>query len=361
MKLLTRYILATFAKILALVLPVMVALYLVVECVERIDDFVEQQAGADVIALYVVLRAPVVAVQVASMAVLLAAALTIMLLERSRELIAFLAAGASPWHLFYPFLLGGVVLAGLGLAAEEYILPGAHRGLMALPKNHRQTRPQGVLVQQGEIWLRTPEGAFVHIELIDPGGERVHGITMYRKDGAGDLLEQVEAREAVWLANRWTLFHGALSRFRNNLTTEVEPFTRLDMAIGIEPEALRSMFRPPAQMSPSELRSYMRKLRDRGIDMVTYARDFQAKLTTPAMSVVMAVVGLAAMWGTHGARSLGLGFAGTLGAAALYWLLVLAGTTVSDSHHAALLAGIWVPHLLVFGVGVGILWYKARL
>jgi lipopolysaccharide export system permease protein len=361
MKILTTYILTTFAKILAFVLPVFVVLYMVVEFVERIDDFVEQQAGVDTLISYFLLRAPVVAVQIASLGILLSVALTIILLERSRELIAFLAAGATPWQLIAPFLLGALALAGLNLATEEYLLPSAHRGLMDLQKDRKGSLPQGVLLQQGEIWLRTPDAAFVHIELVDPGAERVHGVTIYSKDRAGDLFEQVEAREAVWQADHWTLLQGTVSRFRENLTTSVEPFASLERSIGLEPEALRSMFRPPSQMSLSALRSYMRKLQDRGIDMAAYARDFQLKLATPAMGLVMAVIALAAMWGTHGARNIGLGLAGTLCGAAAYWLFVLAGATLSQGQVVALVVGVWLPHLLILSVASAILWYKVRL
>jgi lipopolysaccharide export LptBFGC system permease protein LptF len=216
-------------------------------------------------------------------------------------------------------------------------------------------------MQQGEIWLRTPDAAFVHIELVDSGAEHLHGITIYRKHRQGDLIEQVEAREAVWHANHWTLLQGTISRFRENLTTDIEPFARLVTPIGVEPEALRAMFRPPSHMSLSALRAYMRKLRDRGVDMSAYARDFQLKLATPAMGIIMTLVALAGMWGAHGARHISLGFAGTLGGGAIYWLLVLAGTTFSEGQLIALLIGIWLPHLVILGAASGILWYKMRL
>src|SRR5918992_485871 len=280
--------------------------------VERIDDFVESQAHLGTIALYFLLRIPVVGVQVGPLAVLLSVALTVALLQRSREVIAFLTTGTSPWRIVHPFLVGALAMAGMSLLTEELILPGAHRALIGLQEDQRRSPPPGTLIQQGEIWFRASEAAFVHIELLDPAAERLHGITIYRKDAAGELVEQVEAREAVWLAGRWTLLQGTISRFQGNLTTHVEDFARLEMPIGMEPEALRSLSTPPSQMSLSELQSYIRRLRDRGVDMTAYARDFQMKLATPFMGLVMAVIGLAAMWGTHDARHISFGFVGSL-------------------------------------------------
>jgi lipopolysaccharide export system permease protein len=305
-----------------------------------------------------VLRTPVVAVQVAPLAILLSVALSIALFQRSREIIAFLAAGTSPWHIMHPFLSSALVMAGLSLGAEEMILPGAHRALMGLQEDQRRFPPQGAFIQQGEIWFRTPEATFVHIELLDPTAERIHGITIYRKDAAGGLIQQVQGREAFWSDGRWTLLDGAISHLQGNLTTEVEPFARLELPIGMEPEALRSIFTPPSHMSLSDLQSYIRRLRDRGVDMTTYARDFQTKLTTPFMGVVMAVVGLAAMWGTHDTRKISLGVVGTLCGAAAYWLMVLAGTAFGGTQQLPLVLGIWLPHLVVLGLGSLIFWRK---
>jgi len=295
MKILTVYVLSTFAKIFAFILPVFIGLYLVVEFVERIDDFLEIQAGMGTIMLYFLLRTPVVGVQVGPLAILLSVALSVALLQRSREMMAFMAAGASPWRMIHPFLLGAFIMAGASLGAEELILPGAHRALIDLQEDHRHAPPQGALVQQGEIWFRASETTFVHIELVDPTAERIHGITMYRRDSAGELSEQVEGREAVWHAGRWMLLDGTISRFQEKLPSDVENFTQLELPLGMEPEALRSMSMPSSHMSLSELQSYMRRLRNRGVDMTTYARDFQTKLATPFMGIVMVVMGFAAM------------------------------------------------------------------
>jgi len=358
MKILTSYILTTFTKILAFVLPVFIVIFLIVEFVERIDDFLQSRATMGTITGYFLLRIPVVGVQVGSLAVLLSVALTVALLQRSREIIALLAAGTKPWHILHPFLIGALAVAGMSLGTEEWILPGAHRALMDLQEDQRRPPPQGALIHQGEIWFRAPEAAFVHIELLDPAAERIHGITIYRKDAAGELVEQIQAREAVWLVDRWTLLQGTITRFQGNLTTHVENFARLEMPIGMEPGALRSMFTPPSQMSLSELQSYMRRLRDRGVDMTAYARDFQMKLATPLMGLVMAVVGVAAMWGTHDTRKISLGFVGTLCGASAYWLLVMAGTALSGTQQLPLVIGIWLPHFIVLGLSSFIFWWK---
>jgi lipopolysaccharide export system permease protein len=311
------------------------------------------------IVLYFLWRMPIVGVQVGPLAILLSVALSLALLQRSREIIAFLAAGTSPWHIVYPFLIGALIISALGLGTEELILPQAHRALVNLQDNQRRSPPQGALIQQGELWFRASDVTFVHIELVDPTAERIHGLTIYRRNMAGDLIEQVFAREARWVLGGWILLDGTISRFQDKLATHIEHFSRLEMPIGMEPEALRSMFTPPSHMSLSELQSYMRRLRDRGVDMTIYARDFQTKLATPLMGVVMAVVGLAAMWGTHDTRRISFGFVSLLCGAAAYWITMMAGTALSGTQQLPLLVGIWLPHLVALALSSVIFWRKS--
>src|SRR5687767_683515 len=154
MRILPRYLFATFYKILAFILPVFVVLYLVVEFVERIDDFLQYQSTMSTVISYFLLRIPVVGVQVAPLAVLLAVALTIALLQRSRELIALLAAGSSPWSIIHPFVMATLIIVGVSLGMEELILPGAHRALTDLQEDQTRRPPQEAFIQQGEIWVR---------------------------------------------------------------------------------------------------------------------------------------------------------------------------------------------------------------
>jgi len=240
------------------------------------------------------------------------------------------------------------------------MLPAAHRGLVGLQERGTRPKPPSVLVQQGEIWYRTPDAALVHIEFVDPKTARIHGISIYRKSRSGELFELLEAREAIWMRDRWALLHGVITRFHANLVTNTEPFTQMDLAIGLEPDDLRSMFRPPSHMSLSEVRSYLRKLRGRGIDMLAYLIDLHTKLALPFMSVVMTVVGLAAMWGARSARSISLGFASTLCAGAAYWLVVAAGTALSRSQQLPLPLGLWLPHLVTLGLSTWIYWRKSQ-
>jgi lipopolysaccharide export LptBFGC system permease protein LptF len=103
----------------------------------------------------------------------------------------------------------------------------------------------------------------------------------------------------------------------------------------------------------------MRRLRGRGVDMTTYAKDFQTKLATPFMGIVMVVMGFAAMWGAHETRHISVGFIATLSGAAAYWVTMMAGSALSGTQQLPLLVGIWLPHLLALGLCSVIFWRRS--
>jgi lipopolysaccharide export LptBFGC system permease protein LptF len=77
------------------------------------------------------------------------------------------------------------------------------------------------------------------------------------------------------------------------------------------------------------------------------------------MPVVMTVIGLAAMWGARSARRISLGFAGIFCAGGGYWLLITAGIHLSRSQQLPVLLAIWLPHVVVLGLGSYLYWRKA--
>ena len=72
MTVITRYLLKEFARMTAACTGGFLVLFLVVDFVERADDFLKHQAGAGEVFLYYLLRIPSVFVMIAPVAVLLA-------------------------------------------------------------------------------------------------------------------------------------------------------------------------------------------------------------------------------------------------------------------------------------------------
>ena len=144
MKIFDQFIAKAYLKILGLCLAPFIAIFLVVDFLEKIGRF----AGANVayITLFFLTRIPEVICQTSAMAVLMATLLTLGAFSMSSELTAMRGCGLSLGRISVPILSIAFVVSLLNLAINEYIFAKVHYSGAIYPSSlDRKEEPQSVL------------------------------------------------------------------------------------------------------------------------------------------------------------------------------------------------------------------------
>ncbi len=123
MKLLDRYLLGQFIKYFFTVNVGFVAIYLLVDFFERIDNFSRAGKPFALAMKYFLLNIPFIIDQIGPVLVLLSGVITLGILNHTRELIALKAGGIPLKTIIRPLILGGLGLTILFLAAAQFLLP----------------------------------------------------------------------------------------------------------------------------------------------------------------------------------------------------------------------------------------------
>jgi len=123
LKLLDRYLLGQFIKYFFTVNVGFVAIYLLIDFFEKIDNF--SRAGKSfVLAMkFFLLNIPFIIDQIGPILVLLSGVITLGILNHTRELNAMKAGGIPLRLIVKPLLIGGFCLTLLFLAAAQFLLP----------------------------------------------------------------------------------------------------------------------------------------------------------------------------------------------------------------------------------------------
>lgn len=130
---LTRYLLRNFAAGFAVCLVAGLGLYIVMDLSANLARFLKP-GRADVgafIANYYLFRLPFLFTKLCPIFGLLAAAFTLTYLEKRNELTPIKASGISMVRFTRPLLVVGVLLAGVSLALEQWVVPVAARQIYA--------------------------------------------------------------------------------------------------------------------------------------------------------------------------------------------------------------------------------------
>jgi len=134
MKILDRYVIATFLKNYLISFMVLLGLYVVLDMVFNFSNLVQLEPNASAIetvvdslrdmADYYFYQCFFFFVQLSGIIPVVAAAFTLIRLSRFNELTAMLAAGVPILRVAAPIVLAGIVLNGLLVVDQEFVIPG---------------------------------------------------------------------------------------------------------------------------------------------------------------------------------------------------------------------------------------------
>ena len=317
MTLFGRYIATEIAKSFLIILMVVTGIYLTVDFIEKVDNFIE--AGLPVIRalLFFIFKLPLILVQVTPVGILLAVIITFGLMAKNNELLALRASGVNLMSLLGPIMWCGVAAFLFVMLIAEAVMP------LTVPQSDqiwieevKGRKTSGV--KRSDIWLKGSD-TVLHVKYFDPGDRIAKGITIHRFDGNFGLKERIDADTGQFQDGRWVLEKGLVQSKSNGYT--VEPFDRREVVLEFVPEDLVQLAPKPEAMNIAQLYRYIQKVESEGYDATHYRVDLHAKFAFPVIALILTMIGagLAARGKIKEALAGSVTYG--LGIAFLYWIV----------------------------------------
>ncbi|KAF0226239.1 MAG: lipopolysaccharide export system permease [Beijerinckiaceae bacterium] len=336
------------AAMLVVFATVFVLIYTIdfVELMRRAGDAVGASTGTMAkLALY---RTPATAEQVIPFGMLFGGMVAFIGLSRRLELVIARAAGISAWQFLTPALLIAFVSGVLVTTVYNPLATSLKARASALEAH--VFRRGGVTLGK-VVWLRqrSVDGeAILRATAFDPTTDTLRGVTAYVMDERNQLLERIEAPEAVLRRGYW--------RFRAARVTsvDVEPTTPgvYLLATNLTADEVRSSLGPGEAVSFWSLPGIVSRLELAGLDATRYRLVYQTLLARPGLLVAMVL--LAACFSLKFLRSGGL--AGmVLGGVSAGFALYVATKVAGDLGNAGVIStgfAAWVAPSVASAFGV---------
>jgi lipopolysaccharide export system permease protein len=164
------------------------------------DEVLKAGGGAATSVLrYTMLRLPEIVSELIPITAMLAGFVTFAGLARFRELTALLGVGISKFTLAAAIAPAAVLVATMQFAIEDQALPLAVGELREWGVGDYAVSDDAKVT-----WIRQGTD-IVRIERFARGEDRLEGVTVFRRDAAGNLLERIEAETAVYREGDWSL------------------------------------------------------------------------------------------------------------------------------------------------------------
>ncbi|HEY3488554.1 MAG TPA: LPS export ABC transporter permease LptG [Candidatus Deferrimicrobiaceae bacterium] len=290
MTILQRYLFRELAKTILLCSFGFVMLFLVIDFVDKADDFLKHGAAAREIALYYLATAPSVFVQISPVAVLVAVLVTISLRARSNELTAMFAGGLSLPRVCAPILIGCTLVSLLSFGFSELLIPRASRAAREVSRARVQPGKVAAQFSMNRYWIRG-EGAILSAQLVDSRARTLSGFQYLGITPDFRLIRRIEATTATFGKDgRWHLDNG-IERTETGGFVPV-PFARETFSFPDTIQGFVDGETPPAEMTWSQLSAYVADLRAKGYDVHQYAVDLNAKLAYPLLNIIVSLIAI---------------------------------------------------------------------
>ena len=288
---------------------------------ELLEDIGRHKIPISLVVRYFLYLTPQMVYQLLPVAALIAALVTLGVMSKNNEVVAFKASGISLYRLAVPMIVAGTLLAGAMFLLDDTYLPEANQRQDAL-RNQIKGRPAQTFFQPRRQWIFGENAKLYNYDLFDPDRNLFGGLSVMELDPATfQLRRRIFATRARWEGrmNTWILEEGWVREFTNG---NVSPYTRLAAFTMPEltepPTYFNREVRSFYQLNWYELRRYIDDLSQAGFDVARLTVQWHKKFAFPLIApvIVFLAVPFAFLVGTRGAVG---GLAAGVGIGMIYW------------------------------------------
>jgi lipopolysaccharide export system permease protein len=320
MTVLSRYISAIYFKILALTVSSFVAIYLIIDFLEKLRRFSHSHGNLQYIVLYFLYKIPAILNQIMPLAVLMSTLLTLNILSRSSEIIAMQSCGISLQRISKPLLVIAFILSIFTFFSNEAIIPNTSQQLKYVDEVLIQGKNPSTFFRLNNIWYRD-KNYILQARLFVPTTWTLKGVTLWKATDEMQPIERLEADEGVWNGQSWTFKNVVEKSFSAGKVTDTRKISLLRVPLHLKVNDLKVWDKNADDMGFFKLKRYTEKLRKAGYDATRYQAQMYSKISMPFACLIMAFVGIPFSLRSGRSSGIALGIGLSIGIGFAYFII----------------------------------------
>lgn len=347
------YVLRKFLSSYAGVMGTFILLFEAFTFFELLDDIARHRIPFLVVVNYFRYLIPYLVYQLTPLGALVGVLVTIGVMSKNNEIVAFKASGISLYRLTVPLLLAGTTLAGALLLLDSTYLPYANQRQDAL-RNQIKGKPAQTYTRP-QRWIFGENAKVYNYDVYDAKQNLFGGLTVIELDPATfQMKRRVFASRAQWLESEqaWALESGWVREFKDGKVAEYSPFKVTSLAELVEPPSYfnREVIQA-TQMNLVDLGKYIEGLRLAGFDVSTLKVQWQKKLAYPLIAPVSMLMAIpfAVVVGSRGAIG---GIAMGIAIGIVYWAVAALFEAMGGIGQLPPGLAAWGPDLIFLFLGM---------
>ena len=355
MKILNRFLLKHFIRILSLSIAAFIGIYLLIDFFEKVDDLIEYKASAWDYFIYLSNSIPFIFVQILPLAILTSMVLTLGGLSRTNEITAMRACGVNLWRIVQPLMTLILLLSFLLLLLNEFAIPWNSKQLNNLLEIKLKGKQQTQLTRN-EIWYRN-NNQIINIAVANLQKQQLQGVKIFTFDTQQKITKRQDTTIVYFKNGEWqaTTLTEIIFDSESGDLIKTTNFKNKIIDIDRKPEDFSHRENLNNEFNFRQLSAMAKKLEREGYDATRQHVDMHSRLAAPFTCLIMGFLGIpfALQRGRNSNIALGIGL--SLGIGVVYFIIQSLVIAFGYSNAMPPLFAAWTANFIFLLLGVWLL------
>ncbi len=342
-----RLIAKNFLSILFALFFGITGLYLLIDAFENLPDFLEHGVDFLTIVVYFLLRCPKIMFEISPLALVLSGILSILVLGKTRQVLAMRSIGITPESIFRPILLLSLVLAVLFTLVNLYLVPKAQATAEEiLSMKIGEKADKGPVIHKGQLFFRGKD-SLLSARILDPKAKILSSVKWLTFDQEYDRKEFLDSKMAHFAGGKWVFKDGVLIKAGKKAAF----FSEKTVDLPVTPRDLASSEKPIEESTLEEVWFMLKRLKESGLpyylqEMVLLSRLFYSFLGVSLLFLCLPII----FYKVHQGATTGL-VIGT-GLSFLVWTIWNMLVSMGKTGTVDPVVCVSLPHVFLIGAGI---------
>ena len=351
LKIIDAYILNRFFRLLTFMLLAGIAIFLSVDLIEHLDQFIDREVSWGYIIKYYIYFIPYIIYLIIPVMMLLTTLFSLGSMSSANEIIALKASGVSIYRILLVVAIPALFISGLTFSFGESIVPYFNRQRMDIYRHQVKKIPKSSATRRGRIYLIDNENRLVHIGHFNGETMSAFNANILTVDKR-DILSRVDTKRMVYKKDHWILYDAVVREFVGD-SVKVSKIPAYEWReLGFKPEDLMKIQSKPEEMNYWQLKEFVQKQVSTGANALRWKVDLKDKIANPFAAFIIVIFGVPIAV-TKRRSGLMVGFGISLLVCFLYFGVIQSGKVLGYKGLVDPVFAAWGGHV-IFGI-VGII------
>lgn len=347
---LDRYILKKFLGTFFFAIGLIIAISVVFDISEKVDDFIEHDLSLRTIIFgYYIYFIPYFANLFSPLFIFVAVIFFTSRMAYRTEIVAILASGVSYYRMLVPYMVGAALLATMTLVLNLFIIPVANRGRIDFENTYINMAYQSMGRNQH---YQIEPGVFIYFDTYSNDRMTGYKFAMERfVDGEMTyklLSDQIRYDTTI---NKWVISNYSI-RHIDGLKETLRTGTRLDTVYRFRPTDFGQRLKVIEAMNYFELNDYIAEQQLKGSPAVDYFRvEKYRRFSMPFAAFILTLMGVSlASRKVRGGIGMHIGLGILL--SFTYIMFMQVAQSLATGGALPVVVAVWIPNIVFSGLAV---------